>query len=436
MRIIGTREVITPILLGMLVSFFFYPISFSFLPIINTKMMLAAVGVTMFGFETLRGGRGGIDWDVLVSATIAVFFSLFCFITAYVNNTTDDSYSSYILTFFVWTFGGYTVCHFLRKKYGSANLRIIIHYLAAVAVFQCVIAQVINYSPVVRYFVDTYILQDQENLREIKRIYGIGASLDNAGVRFSITLVLIAFLITDTSKYSGRSKELWLLYLSFILITVLGNMISRTTTVGAILGISYLAANGALNFGATVKKSKLSSFAIAFLVLLACVPIAAYLYASNAEVESQMRFAFEGFFNLVETGDFRTDSTDKLNGTMWIWPDDPVTWMIGSGLFGNWAFGTDVGYCRFILYCGLIGFGIFAIFFIHNGLAVTRKFKGTWMLGLMLIALTFIIWIKVSTDIFLIYALLICADPIIRDDIEETQPADTPIPAVKGGRRR
>lgn len=47
---------------------------------------------------------------------------------------------------------------------------------------------------------------------------------------------------------------------------------------------------------------------------------------------------------------------------MWVWPEDVKSWIIGTGLFANFVYSTDIGYCRFILYCGLIGFGTFVLF--------------------------------------------------------------------------
>lgn len=47
---------------------------------------------------------------------------------------------------------------------------------------------------------------------------------------------------------------------------------------------------------------------------------------------------------------------------MWIWPENLKGWLIGTGLFANFVYSTDIGYCRFILYCGLIGFGTFIAF--------------------------------------------------------------------------
>jgi len=170
-----------------------------------------------------------------------------------------------------------------------------------------------------------------------------------------------------------------------------------------------------MNASFTVKKSVFNSVLMVVLIVAVLVPLFAYLYVTNSVMHENLRFAFEGFFNCVETGHFQMDSVDKLNGTMWIWPQDETTWLIGTGLFGNWVYGTDIGYCRFILYCGLLGFSFFSLFFIHNAASFHRKFENVGLLALFMAALTFIIWIKVSTDIFQIYALLICADAIVYD---------------------
>lgn len=93
---------------------------------------------------------------------------------------------------------------------------------------------------------------------------------------------------------------------------------------------------------------------------------------------------------------------------MWVWPTDTKSWIIGTGLFDGWVYSTDIGYCRFILYCGVIGFGVFALFFIYNALIFAQRYREYNTLFLALLLLTFIIWIKVATDIFIIYALLYC----------------------------
>ena len=195
-------------------------------------------------------------------------------------------------------------------------------------------------------------------------------------------------------------------FISFALIIVVGSMIARTTWVGGILGILYLA----LSY-LKINKGFISSRQVSFWLILGGITaltilVSIWLYNHNPEFRQNLRFGFEGFFNWAETGVFRTDSTDKLNRIMWVWPTDTRSWIIGTGLFADWVYGTDIGYCRFVLYCGLVGMVIFSLFFIFNGLSVIHLLPGTKYLPLFLIALTFIIWLKVSTDIFFIYAVL------------------------------
>jgi len=102
--------------------------------------------------------------------------------------------------------------------------------------------------------------------------------------------------------------------------------------------------------------------------------------------------------------------------TMVVFPDNLKTWIIGDGYFNNplnpnrFYMETDVGYLRFIFYCGLIGLSIFSIFFIYLAFACARKFPQQKQMFWMFLILSFVGWIKVSTDIFLIYALFLCMD--------------------------
>lgn len=405
------KKVIVPILLGILVSFFFYPVGFTFLPYtLNTKMILGVIGVLLFVYNSIRGKGMIVHWDVAKAGLIAIVFSVACFVSVTANNTEDTSYSSYILSFLVWTFSAYSVCHFLRLRYGKVDLWLIARYLTIVAVAQCVIAQLIDMFLPVKLIVDSIFSQGQEFMVEVDRLYGIGASLDNAGVRFTVTLLLLSYFIIEFGKSGEHRTALRLSYLAFIFITVFGNMISRTTSVGVLLGLCYMGVYFLQNISVTVRVSQLRSIAIVILLLTVAIPLFSWLYATNPDIRENLRFAFEGFFNWKETGVWRTDSTDKLNAVMWIWPTDTKTWIIGSGLFDGWVYGTDIGYCRFILYCGLLGFSLFSGFFVFNAWAFYRKFPDTGVLALLLLATTFIVWMKVATDIYLLYALLYNAD--------------------------
>ena len=101
---------------------------------------------------------------------------------------------------------------------------------------------------------------------------------------------------------------------------------------------------------------------------------------------------------------------------MWIWPEDFRTWMIGRGTFADYINNTDIGYCNFVFYCGVIGLLIFSAYFLYCHLSLNRKFRNFLICSLLLVALTFIVWAKVATDIFYIDALLFC---IAADEMEE-----------------
>ncbi|MCQ2167011.1 MAG: hypothetical protein MJY49_06265, partial [Bacteroidales bacterium] len=116
---------------------------------------------------------------------------------------------------------------------------------------------------------------------------------------------------------------------------------------------------------------------------------------------------------------------------MFVWPDNMKTWLIGDGYFNGpgsdpnflgdhrmnfYYMWTDVGYCRFIFYFGLLGLGLFMLFFIHTAIACSRKNPDFVLMFVLLVLLNFVIWIKVSTDIFVMIAPFLCLDIYERDE--------------------
>lgn len=420
------KKYIIPIALGMVMSCYFFPFSFTFLPqSLNTKQMLALAGMALFGYRCIKAGNISLPKNILGAFLLAILFSISCFFSITVNNTSDLTYVDYYKSFAVWMFGALGVCELYRLHYGRIDLKLMTRDLAYIGVAQCILSQMIDQIPAFQVFVDSIVEQGGAHLREINRLYGIGAALDPAGVRFSIILLLICYIIVEKGNDPDEVGGLWGYYLAILIMAVFGNMISRTTTVGLALGLGYIALHSVANLSVIVKKSQLKSLGIILLMLAVMVPVMIYLYNTNANMHSNLRFAFEGFFNWIEQGEWRTDSTDKLDAVMWVWPKDTRSWIIGNGLFGGWVYSTDIGYCRFILYCGLVGFSIFSLFFVYNAYATSRKFKGTNLMCLMLLAMTFVVWLKVSTDLFMIYALFYCADGALEHNEEETTPEIT-----------
>ena len=408
------------LLVGITFSMFYFPFEFTFLPGYNTKKILAAVGCMIVLYQCMKYGGIKLPRNILMTIFFSVVVSIVGVISNVYNGTPDYVYATYFVSMLVWLSAAYTICVIIKYAHGTISINRVVDYLIAVCVAQCVLSQLIDSLPSFKLIVDTYIDQGQVFLNEVDRIYGIGASLDVAGSRFAVALILIVCML-DIRHTTNVTRE-FIYILSFLTIAVLGSMIARTTYVGAVVSIIYIIYRRRL-FLHSVSTRNIKIFAIIAIILVVSTPIIIRLYNSGESFHTMLRFAFEGFFNLAENGEWSIASNEKLK-TMYVFPDNLKTWIIGDGYFNNpinvdpfyvgeitggYYKGTDVGYLRFIFYFGLIGLFVFMLFFIKVTQYCVKEAPGfKWMFYLLLIA-NFVIWFKVSTDIFLAFALLICA---------------------------
>lgn len=65
------------------------------------------------------------------------------------------------------------------------------------------------------------------------------------------------------------------------------------------------------------------------------IPVFVSLYYTNDTFYKNIRFGFEGFFSLWETGKWQTSSNDILLEHMIVFPDNWRTWLIGDGYAAN-----------------------------------------------------------------------------------------------------
>ena len=395
------------IICALAVDFYLFPInSLGAYGGPNTKVVLAIVGTMLFMISIFNDMKNAIPLQLIFATLIAFLFSTINYLSTEINATSDYGYSNYFVSFFTWTFGAYTIAKLIDLVHGEVNLRLITSYF--LTLFQCVIALLIDNIPMVAYIVDNYLTTGNQFVKEGGRLYGIGASLDPAGVRFAVTLTMAAFvIIQDELVYGSVSRMRWFIC-SFLIISIIGNMISRTTLIGVAIGLiiiigSYFAndRNGKISLQPMIN----SFLAILTISILTSILI----YNVSAEARSLFRFGFEGFFSFFETGEWQTASTDVLQ-TMWIWPTDLQGWIIGYGIYDNWAYSTDIGYCRFVLYSGLCGLTIFSIFFIYQLLSFCKAIPNYRLLFILLLIIVFVVWIKVSTDIYYVVALFYWLD--------------------------
>lgn len=417
----------------VLTSMYFFPFEFFFLPGVNTKMMMAVVGLIIFGYRIAQSKYGYMSKNLFLLTMFGAGVSFFGFLSVTVNETPDYAYATYLMSMWVWIGGAYAVCNIIKGVHGYIDFRLACNYLTVVCVSQCVLAMMIDNIPEMKRAVDSVVMQGQTFLNEsnVRRLYGIGASLDVAGSRFSVVLVLLAFIIKETFE-KHEQLLLSLAYLiCFFAIAVMGNMVARTTTVGLAVALVYwLLDSGLLKL--QVNREYRALFGTFLVVLLVAVPLLVTLYETNPETRKLLRFAFEGFFSLAEQGSWEVASNDKLR-TMYVFPETMKTWLIGDGYFsspqnvdpyytgpirGGYYMGTDVGYLRFIFYFGTLGLAAFSIFMGKVTQLCIRQFKEYKIVFLMFLAVNFIVWFKVATDVFLIFALFLMFPTDDGEDVE------------------
>ena len=412
------------IFIGIIFSCYFFPFEFAFLPGINTKMVLAVIGLMLLAVQWAKEKSMTTAKDMLVVSVWAAVFSLFSFFSVTYNNTTDYAYATYIVSMWVWLSGAYAVLSLIRVVHGRISIQLVFHYMAWVCAAQSVLGIVIDNVPSIQSIVDEYILQDIQFLHKTNRLYGIGASFDTAGIRFSCALLGLSYLLThNVSRY--WNIVYWML---FAVIAVLGNIMSRTTTVGLLLAVVYIIIKN-FSFNIQLTASKLRMVTTVIIVAFGLSIFLYYGYNHLPMVKYYMEYGFEAFFNYANSGEFTTSSTDKLQ-LMVVWPDNIKTWLIGDGWFdnpndpGSFYKYTDVGYLRLIFYCGSIGLAIFMLFFAYCTYALVRKWRGEALLFTFMFVLALVVWVKISTDIFCVYVLLMLLEKQ-GDSIQEKLFSDT-----------
>lgn len=409
------------ILVGIVASMYLFHFEFVGLEGFNTKRMLAMGGTALFLLNMIYEKNHYIDKNFIQLAIYALTVSLIGFISITINFTPDYAYATYIGSMFVWLSAAYFVVKLMEGVHGKVTVRIICNYFICVCVAQCIIAVLIDQIPAVKKFVDTYFELDQkflDNTVGIKRKYGIGASVDVAGTRFSAILVTLAVMLRNAQR-DGYVNWVPFYIISFVVISFIGNIISRTTTVGVLLVIGY----GIYQLK-NIKVNGKNSSVIKWIMPIVLLGVGGgiYLYNTNKEIRQDIRFGFEGFFSLVETGEWEVSSNDKLKG-MYVLPDNTKTWIIGDGYFSNptntdkyfigevtggYYKGSDAGYIRFIFYFGIIGLIAFSLYFIKAAQICANSFKKYQLMFYILALVNFIVWIKVATDIFIVFAPFLC----------------------------
>lgn len=398
-----------------LTSLYFFPVNLSGLPFnINSKLAMAIVGLPVLLSNLSRSFNGKLGLEFITGFGLACGVSLATYLSVVLNNTQDYTYVTYIVSMAVWTSAAYLLLKVVKGVHGYVDFKLIVLYLMAMCTLQCILAIAIDMNAQVQQFVDRYY-SDAAFFHAKKRMYGFGCGLDVAGSRFSAVLIMIACLLyKESGKHNWLSVIIYMV--CFIIISVIGNMIGRTTTVGMVLGLLVIISSF-FSEGASSKYVRIVVGLVAAFSLVAII-----LYNSDTKWQDNFEFGFEGFFSMVESGKWDVHSNEMLKDGF-IYPDNIKTWLIGDGYFEEpinttpyyvgrdyygYYMGTDSGYSRFLFYFGAIGLLMFAAFFVNIASVCSKGLcQYSYMFWLILL-LNFIVWIKVSTDIYVTFAPFYC----------------------------
>lgn len=412
----------------ILTSFAVFPIELVWFPGLTLKTAMAPLGLVMMFVNLVRQRHPVLDSGFLLVTIWAAAVSFMSFVSITYNDTNDNSFTGYFISMLVWICAAYVAVSAIKVVHGTVSVKLVANYLIAMCVAQCVLAFIISQIPFIENLVNSVFLTGGEEMTK-GRLYGIGAGLDIAGLRFMAVLAIIIYMVTHLSE--EEEKKYSLLYIAaFFIIALIGNMISRSTVFGVFISLAYLII---ASFSRDRQTDLMRRIWKKFLLLTGALVFGAIvLYQTNYSFRNSMHFGFEGFFSLYEKGQWEVSSNNSL---IWmlknIKPENTRTWIIGDGYCGDpnndpyyigsqpkggYYMGTDVGYMRFIFYFGILGTLVFMGYFYQVACVCGRYFPKYKDMFFLILLCNYIGWIKVSTDIFCLFALFLVI-PLVSETI-------------------
>ena len=120
------------LIVGILTSIYYFPIFTTLLPSgLNTKMVIALLGLVIGGWKTLQAKSANIDKTFFVLTIYAIIVSLVCCFSIVYNGTVDTAYASYFISMLVWLSGAYALCNVIKVVHGQSSIVLLTNYLTA-----------------------------------------------------------------------------------------------------------------------------------------------------------------------------------------------------------------------------------------------------------------------------------------------------------------
>ncbi|WP_333667331.1 hypothetical protein [Acinetobacter guillouiae] len=316
-----------------------------------TVLPLFILGTFLF-FLTIRN----IKRDYLVILLIIVFNFFSYIFSSLINQIFIFDYIKQIPLLFLFNFfSAFFLIHLSKKIFVDKTV------FFKLAIFAVVIQILISFFAylsssiynVIFSIVDVGLDTDQVDSFNSSRVVGVGASFFGAGILNSFFLVLITILYQKSII-----KSSFIYFLSFFVISVIGMMLSRTTSIGIFLSLIIIT----VDFNKKKNFKIIGALLFVFIMVFISLPI---LNKLNERFVDILKFGFEFIYNF---GDSQArDSASELPRMFEKLPGSYSTWLIGDAQYmneyGGYYKNIDIGYLRILYATGLLG--LFSYIYLH-----------------------------------------------------------------------
>lgn len=373
------------ILTAFLMFLFLYPFSFTVLPQITTRVILALFGIILMAFKILNMTARKelfIKKKVFLIYTTVILVSLVALFANFYNGTTDFEFVNLPISVTIGFFSAYFI-FYVNKRFSRDTERFFIESILLAIAFQCLFSFLLFLQPNIQQIVYSVVATTELQMMKIEqlsegRVIGFGRTFFESGIYSGMGLILTTYCIR---YYQLKTKELVGFVILYAIIFAVGMTLARTTIVGATLSFLLLLNSNNFNFR-TISLRKVKFFTL--LIILPALISSIFILLSpglSGKLNDLFKFGFEIFINLFESGELKTSSTTTMMH-MYIFPDNMKTWLIGDGLWDapysdglEFYMNTDIGYSRMLFYFGLVGTICFFIYqYIFIKCSINKKY--------------------------------------------------------------
>lgn len=359
------------IFLQLSVFLYIYSVPLRGMPFgMGSRMLFAMLGFTLLfvNYIWLPARHVKIKKNFLLIWLALIVFISWSSLSIFVNQTRDLSIIKYTNSWVLIMIAGYFIVWLIYKIHKHVNFKLIANYMIMAVFIQACISLLMFIIPPFQQLMSQ--LQQLDFATEKKlgdsqgiRLLGFGSTFFTSGIVNGYCLILIA----ATIKYFKPTYKKLLLYIFlFVFITLIGIMMARTTLIGLVMALVILF------FPLTLARKSLSRISLKLVgifgqVIICLALIYLFLPVQTKEtINNAGEFGFELFINYVRGEGLTSASTDELK-TMYVFPSDVKTYLIGDGRFVDpidpllYYKETDIGFLRLLYYFGIIGIILFLV---------------------------------------------------------------------------